>query len=45
MEKFNLFQSVLRRTNTHNWYNVPILSVCSACFNARAGSVAPSKAE
>ena len=30
---FNLFQSVSSRTHTHN------------CFNARAGSVAPSNVE
>ena len=47
----HLVISLLRRTNTHYWYDVPIVSVCSArhrlkqikpSFNARPRSVAPS---
>ena len=44
--KFNLFQSVSSQTNTHYWYIVPLVSVCSSqqglkqiklFFNSRAG--------
>ena len=44
--RFNLFQSVSSRTNTHSRYIVPLVSVCSSrhglkqiklCFNSRAG--------
>ena len=44
--RFNLFQSVSSRTNTHYWYIVPLVSVCSSrqglkqiklCFNSRHG--------
>ena len=44
--RFNLFQSVSSRTNTHYWYIVLIVSVYSSqhglkqinlCFNSRAG--------
>ena len=44
--RFNLFQSVSSQTNTHDWYIVPLMSVCSyhhglkqikLCFNKHAG--------
>ena len=44
--RFNLFQSVSSQINTHYWYIVPVVSVCSSqhglkqiklCINARAG--------
>ena len=44
--RFNLFQSVSSRTNTHDWYIVPLVSVCwsrhglkqiKLCFNSRPG--------
>ena len=43
---FNLLKSVSSQTNTHYWYIVPLVSVCSSrhrlkqiklCFNSRAG--------
>ena len=43
--RFNLFQSVSSRTNTHYWYIVPLVIVCSSqhelkqiklCFNSHA---------
>ena len=51
---FNLFQSVSSQTNTHYWYIVPLVSVCSSqhglkqiklCFNSRAGCEAALRSD
>ena len=52
--RYNLFQSVSNRTNTHYWYIEPIVSVCSSqhglkqiklCFNSCAGCEAAENIE
>ena len=52
--RFNLFQSVSSQTNTHYWYIVPLVSVCSSqhelkqiklCFNSRVGCEAALRSD
>ena len=52
--RFNLFQSVSSRTNTHYFYIIPLVSVCSSrhglkqnklCFNSRASCEAALRSD